>query len=106
VQRQYPGTAGRIENCQLGVFLTYVSGEGRALIDHELYLPKSWTDDRERYREAGIDEEVNFTTKPELARRMPERARDAGGLFSWFTADEAYGDNYQRQHLKYHEMRL
>jgi SRSO17 transposase len=93
VQRQYSGTAGRIENCQLGVFLTYVSGEGRALIDRELYLPESWTADRERCREAGIGEEVDFATKPELARRMLERARDTGALFSWFTADEAYGDN-------------
>jgi SRSO17 transposase len=93
VQRQYSGTAGRIENCQLGVFLTYVSREGRALIDRELYLPESWTADRERCREAGIGEEVDFATKPELARRMLERARDTGALFSWFTADEAYGDN-------------
>jgi SRSO17 transposase len=93
VQRQYSGTAGRIENCQLGVFLTYVSGEGRALIDRELYLPESWTADPDRCREAGIGEEVDFATKPELARRMLERARDAGALFSWFTADEAYGDN-------------
>jgi SRSO17 transposase len=93
VQRQYSGTAGRIENCQLGVFLTYVSGEGRALIDRELYLPESWTADRERCREAGIGEEVDFATKPELARRMLERARDTGALFGWFTADEAYGDN-------------
>jgi SRSO17 transposase len=93
VQRQYSGTAGRIENCQLGVFLTYVSREGRALIDRELSLPESWTADPDRCREAGIGEEVDFATKPELARRMLERARDAGALFSWFTADEAYGDN-------------
>jgi SRSO17 transposase len=93
VQRQYSGTAGRIENCQLGVFLTYVSSKGRALIDRELYLPASWTADRDRCREAGIGEEVEFATKPELARCMLERARDAGALFSWFTADEAYGDN-------------
>jgi len=93
VQRQYSGTAGRIENCQLGVFLTYVSGEGRALIDRELYLPASWTADHQRCRAAGIGEEVDFATKPELARRMLERARDAGALFGWFTADEAYGDN-------------
>jgi SRSO17 transposase len=93
VQRQYSGTAGRIENCQLGVFLTYTSCKGRALIDRELYLPVSWTDDRERCLEAGIGEEVNFATKPELARLMLERARDAGAAFGWFTADEAYGDN-------------
>jgi SRSO17 transposase len=93
VQRQYSCTAGRIENCELGVFLTYVSGKGRALIDRELYLPVSWTADRERCDEAGIGEEVDFATKPELARRMLARARGAGALFGWFTADEAYGDN-------------
>jgi SRSO17 transposase len=94
VQRQYSGTAGRIENCQLGVFLTYVSSRGRALVDRELYLPeKSWCEDRARCEQAGIGEDVGFATKPELAQRMLERARDAGALFSWFTANEAYGDN-------------
>ena len=93
MQRQYSGTAGRIENCQLGVFLTYASSKGRALIDRELYLPVSWTDDRDRCLEAGIGEEVKFATKPELARRMLARARDARAVFGWFTADEAYGDN-------------
>ncbi len=93
VQRQYSGTAGRIENCQLGVFLTYVSAKGRALIDRELYLPVSWTDDRERCAEAGIGPEVVFETKPELAQRMLERLLDAGSDIEWFTADEAYGDN-------------
>jgi SRSO17 transposase len=95
VQRQYSGTAGRIENCQLGVFLTYVSAQGRALIDRELYVPESWTDDRERCAEAGIGDDVAFATKPELARRMLERLldSDAGGNIGWFTADEAYGDN-------------
>ncbi len=93
VQRQYSGTAGRIENCQLGVFLTYASSKGRALIDRELYLPASWTADRDRCLEAGISEEVEFATKPELARRMLARAREAGASFGWFTADEAYGDN-------------
>jgi SRSO17 transposase len=93
VQRQYSGTAGRIENCQLGVFLTYASAKGRALIDRELYLPASWTDDRQRCREAGIGAEVEFATKPELARRMLARLLDAGAEIGWFTADEAYGDN-------------
>ena len=93
VQRQYSGTAGRIENCQLGVFLTYVSAKGRALIDRELYLPVSWTDDRERCAEAGIGPEVEFATKPQLAQRMLERLLDAGSDIEWFTADEAYGDN-------------
>lgn len=93
VQRQYSGTAGRIENCQLGVFLTYASSKGRALIDRELYLPASWTADPDRCLEAGIGEEVEFATKPELAQRMLARARNAGAVFGWFTADEAYGDN-------------
>lgn len=93
VQRQYSGTAGRIENCQLGVFLTYVSGTGRALIDRELYLPVSWTDDRQRCAQAGIDEDVAFATKPQLAQRMLQRLQDSGADADWFTADEAYGDN-------------
>ena len=97
VQRQYSGTAGRVENCQVGVFLTYVSSKGRALIDRELYLPASWAEDRERCAQAGIDvdgeAEVAFATKPVLARRMLERVLDAGVEVGWFTADEAYGDN-------------
>jgi SRSO17 transposase len=95
VQRQYSGTAGRIENCQLGVFLTYTSPRGRALIDRELYLPKTWTGDRERCAEAEIDEQVEFATKPTLARNMLERllAKHGRAAMPWFTADEAYGDN-------------
>ncbi|MGA9692406.1 MAG: IS701 family transposase [Pseudonocardiaceae bacterium] len=93
VQRQYSGTAGRIENCQLGVFLTYVSAKGRALIDRELYLPASWIDDRERCEEAGISAEIEFATKPVLAQHMLERLLDSGVDVGWFTADEAYGDN-------------
>jgi SRSO17 transposase len=95
VQRQYSGTAGRIENCQLGVFLTYASPRGRALIDRELYLPKSWTEDRNRYAGAGIGEDVEFATKPKLAQRMLERllATHGRAAMPWFTADEAYGDN-------------
>jgi SRSO17 transposase len=91
VQRQYSGTAGRVENCQLGVFCAYVTGKGRALIDRELYLPKSWTDDRDRCREAAVPDEVQFATKPELARLMLGRALDAGVPAAWVTADEAYG---------------
>jgi SRSO17 transposase len=94
VQRQYSGTAGRIENCQLGVFLAYaVPGGGRALIDRELYLPQSWTDDRDRCAQAGIGDDVAFATKPELARQMIARAIDAGMPFTWVAADEAYGQN-------------
>jgi SRSO17 transposase len=95
VQRQYSGTAGRIENCQIGVFLTYTSPRGRALIDRELYLPKTWTEDHERCAEVGIGQDVEFTTKPALARKMLERLLASYGpqAMPWFTADEAYGDN-------------
>ena len=91
VQRQYSGTAGRVENCQLGVFCAYATGKGRALIDRELYLPKSWTGDRGRCREAGVPDDVQFAAKPELARLMLGRALDAGVPAAWVTADEAYG---------------
>jgi SRSO17 transposase len=91
VQRQYSGTAGRTENCQVGVFLAYASARGHALIDRELYLPQSWTDDPERRRAAGIPQEVEFTTKPRQARAMLGRAIAAGVPFAWFTADETYG---------------
>jgi SRSO17 transposase len=93
VQRQYSGTAGRIENCQLGVFLTYVTPTGRALIDRELYVPVAWTGDRDRCREAGIGQDVSFATKPALAQRMLARLLEAAIPVGWFTADEAYGDN-------------
>jgi SRSO17 transposase len=91
VARQYSGTAGRIENSQVGVFLAYASDRGRALIDRELYLPKEWIADRDRCAAAGIPDDVGFATKPELAQLMVERALAAGIPFAWFTADEAYG---------------
>jgi SRSO17 transposase len=91
VQRQYSGTAGRTENCQIGVFLAYASRRGRAFIDRELYLPASWTDDRPRCRQAGIPDEVAFATKHQLAKNMLTRALEAGTPFTWVTADEAYG---------------
>lgn len=78
VQRQYSGTAGRVENCQLGVFVAYACGRGRALIDRELYVPKPWIGDQARRAEAGIPDEVAFATKPELARVMLARAFEAG----------------------------
>jgi SRSO17 transposase len=93
VQRQYTGTAGKVENCQIGTFLAYASSKGRALIDRELYLPKRWVADRDRCRRAAIPDEVDFATKPEQARTMIERAVAAGVPFGWFTADEAYGQN-------------
>lgn len=94
VQRQYTGTAGKITNCQIGVFLAYaVPGGGRALIDRELYMPRSWTSDAARMAGAGIAENTGFATKPQLAQAMVARAVAAGMPFAWFTADEAYGDN-------------
>jgi SRSO17 transposase len=93
VQRQYTGTSGKIDNCQLGVFLAYASPRGHALIDRELYLPTSWTDDPERCAAAGIPAETEFATKPELAVAMLERVEAAGRLQGWFTADEAFGQN-------------
>jgi SRSO17 transposase len=91
VQRQYSGAAGRTENCQVGVFLAYASRFGHALIDRELHLPRSWTDDPQRCRAAGIPAEAEFTTKPRQAQAMIARAVAAGVPFAWFTADEAYG---------------
>lgn len=91
VQRQYSGTAGRTENCQIGTFLAYASQRGHALIDRELYLPESWTSDRDRCRAAGIPDEVEFTTKPRQAMAMLTRAFQAAVPFSWITTDEAYG---------------
>jgi SRSO17 transposase len=93
VQRQYSGTAGKTENCQIGTFLCYATSRGRALIDRELYLPKSWTADRDRCRAAAIPDEVPFATKPQQARAMLARAVAAQVPFSWFAADEAYGQN-------------
>jgi SRSO17 transposase len=93
VARQYSGTAGRIENCQIGVFLAYASAHGHTLIDRELYLPKEWTDDRERCRRAGISDEREFATKPELARQMLERTFEAGLTLAWVTGDSVYGDD-------------
>jgi SRSO17 transposase len=93
VQRQYTGTSGKVDNCQIGVFLAYHTPHGRALIDRELYLPQSWTGDRDRCRKANIPHEVQFATKPKQAQDMLQRAVEAGVPFAWFTADEAYGQN-------------
>jgi SRSO17 transposase len=94
VARMYTGTAGRVENCQVGVFAAYVTPDGgRALIDRELYLPEKWTDDRGRCRAAGIGDGVAFATKPRLAEKMIGRARDAGVPFAWVAGDEVYGGN-------------
>ena len=93
VQRQYSGTAGRRENCQIGVFLGYASATGRALVDRELYLPQEWVADTDRRREAGVPEALAFATKPALARRMLERAFAAGVPAAWVTGDELYGND-------------
>lgn len=93
VQRQYTGTAGRVENAQVAVYLTYAGAGSHALIDHELYLPRSWTEDPERCAAAGVPEQVGFATKPALARDMITRALDAGVPARWVAGDEVYGDN-------------
>ena len=105
VQRQYSGTAGRIENCQIGVFLTYATGQGRVLLDRELYLPQGWAEDWERRREAGVPEGVRFQTKPQLARVMLERASEGGVPFRWFAGDTVYGsDRKLRRWLEQREI--
>src|SRR3954469_14925664 len=108
VARQYTGTTGttgKIDNCQIGVFLGYATATGRALIDRELYLPRAWTEDRERARAAGIGTDVPFATKPELARRMLQRTLEAGVPAGWLTADEIYGqDKRLRVWCEQHEL--
>src|SRR5215207_11372027 len=94
VQRQYSGTAGRIENCQVGVFLALAGSRGRALVDRELYLPQGWCDDRARCQEAGVPAGIAFTTKPKLGRAMLERALDTGVPCAWVTGDSVYGADH------------
>ncbi|GAA1578091.1 IS701 family transposase [Dactylosporangium maewongense] len=96
-QRQYTGTARRIENAQVAVYLAYAAPRGSTLIDREVYLPKAWTDDDARCAAAGVPEQVRFATKITLGRRMPARALDAGVPAAWCTADEFYGGD---QHLR------
>jgi len=91
VQRQYTGTAGRVENAQVAVYLTYATDAGHAFIDRELYLPRSWADNTDRRAAAGVPDEVAFATKPALARQMIARALDAGVPACWVTGDEVYG---------------
>jgi SRSO17 transposase len=93
VQRQYSGTAGRIENSQVAVFLSYASQRGRALIDRRIYLPRSWADDRARCAAAGVPPGVQFATKPELALEMIAEAVAARMPAAWVASDEVYGDN-------------
>jgi SRSO17 transposase len=91
VGRQYSGTAGRIENCQIGVFLGYASAKGHALIDRRLYLPKDWAEDAERRKKTHIPDEVAFATKPKIGIGMVEAALDAGVPCSWVLGDSVYG---------------
>lgn len=91
VKRQYSGTAGRVENCQIGVFLGYASEKGHALIDREVYLPEEWAADDARRTRAKVPADIQFATKPELARRMLERAFAAGVPCAWVTGDSIYG---------------
>jgi SRSO17 transposase len=94
VQVQYCGTVGRVTNCQIGVFLAYASVKGQSLLDRALYLPESWTNDRERCRKAGVPDTVGFATKPELARQMIARALTAQVPAAWVTGDSVYGGHY------------
>jgi SRSO17 transposase len=93
VKRQYTGTAGKTENCQVGVFLAYASERGQAFIDRELYLPEEWAGDKERRKRAGVPERVGMRTKPELAKEMLERALEGGVKAEWVVADSVYGDS-------------
>src|SRR5258708_7277796 len=97
VKRQYSGTAGRIENCQIGVFLSYASPKGHTFLDRELYLPREWAADAERRKGAGVPDHIEFATKPQLAQRMLQRAKDAGVPAAWVTGDEVYGGD---RHLR------
>src|SRR5215469_8173050 len=104
VKRQYSGTAGRIENCQIGVFLTYAAPAGHVLLDRALYLPREWAVDAVRRQEAGVPDEVTFATKPQLAQRMLGRALAAGVPAAWVTGDAIYGgDRRRRVWLEQHE---
>ncbi|MFE2094906.1 IS701 family transposase [Streptomyces sp. NPDC059460] len=105
VQRQYSGTAGRTENCQIGVFAAYATTRGHTLVDRELYLPKSWTDDRERCRAARVPDDRVFATKGELARAIILRALASPLPIGWVTADSAYGqDSHFRRFLEDHQI--
>jgi SRSO17 transposase len=94
VKRQYTGTAGKTENCQVGVFLCYASAnKGQAFIDRELYLPEEWAEDEHRRRRSGVPEQIGMRTKSELAKEMLRRALDASVEAAWVVADSVYGDS-------------
>jgi SRSO17 transposase len=99
VQRQYSGTAGRIENCQVGVFLAYYTTRGHTFLDRALYLPRSWTAQAQRCQAAGIPHAVGFATKPMLARQMLQRAFDVGVPARWVTGDSVCGSDSHFRHF-------
>ena len=98
VKRQYSGTAGKIENCQIGVFLTYASSKGHNPIDRRLYIPEEWMEDKDRLREAGVPDSVKFQTKPQMGLEMIQEATKAGVPYNWVTGDSAYGDYREIRH--------
>jgi len=100
VSRQYTGSAGKITNCQIGVFAAYVSRHGHAFVDRALYLPKSWTDDPARLKATYVPSEVSFATKPQLAARMIERAVATAVPFRWVAADTVYGVGHIERDLR------
>ena len=100
VGRQYTGTAGRIENCQVGVFLSYAISRGRALIDRELYIPEDWFIDKSRCKEAGIPDGLEFKKKPELAQEMLKRVFDNHIKPAWVLGDEVYSSYKLRSFLE------
>jgi SRSO17 transposase len=95
VARQYSGTAGRVENCQIGVFLVYATARGRTFLDRELYLPRAWVTDSSRRLAARVPETARFMTKPQLARQMIARALAAGVPCGWVTGDSVYGSDWR-----------
>ena len=95
VKKQYCGTTGQVQNCQVGVFLSYITARGHTLIDRELYLPQDWTDDRARCQQAGIPDWIPFRTKPDLAMQMLERLHRAGVPLDWVVADSVYGGHME-----------
>jgi SRSO17 transposase len=99
VARQYTGTAGRIENCQVGVFAAYASRYGHALVDRRLYLPKDWAENAERRAKVAVPSEVSFATKPAMARAMIARVLDEGLPCAWVLADALYGSDYKLRRL-------
>src|SRR6202161_985691 len=100
VARQYTGSAGKITNCQIGVFAAYVSRHGHAFIDRALYLPKGWTDDPARLKATYVPSDVGFSTKPRLAAGMIGREIGGGGPFKWFAGDTVYGVGDIEQQLR------